>query len=104
MKEEQNNNNAQEQQLFIADVSCYAIWKEIPSRYVPATALYIGKVEIARYFYDGLTNRDDENKYKVISKLPSIKEVIGKFKDEESCRSVCIRVAKVFCEQLQHYC
>tara|TARA_R110002051_G_scaffold318959_1_gene402179 strand:+ start:453 stop:761 length:309 start_codon:yes stop_codon:yes gene_type:complete len=100
MKDEQNNNNAQDQQLFIADVSCCASWKKIESRYVPATALMIGKIEVARFFYDGVTRGD--LKYKCTSKIPTIKNDLGNYKTEDECRSVCLKVAKTFCEQLQH--
>ena len=100
MSKEQNNNNAQDQKLFIADVSCFAFWKRIESRYVPATALMIGKIEVARFFYDGVTRGD--LKYKCTSKIPTIKNDLGNYKNEDECRSVCLKVAKTFCEQLQH--
>ena len=102
MKEEQNNNNAQEQQLYIADVSCYAIFKRVPSQYLRITGLFIGKVKVATYCMDGNSPKDDPCKYVVNSPLPTIKDQIGRFETEEECKQACIRVAKVFCEQLQH--
>lgn len=102
MKEEQNNNNAQEQQLFIADVSCCAYFKIVPTQYLSITGLFIGKVKIATYCMDGCSSKDDPCKYVVNSPLPTIKDQIGRFETEEECKQACIRVAKVFCKQLQH--
>ena len=102
MKEKQNNNNAQEQQLFIADVSCCAYFKRVPTQYLSITGLFIGKVKVATYRMDGCSSKDDPCKYVVNSPLPTIKNQIGRFETEEECKQACIRVAKVFCEQLQH--
>ena len=100
MNNEQNSNNAETQQLNIADVSCFAIFKTIESRYVPATGIFIGKVEIARYYYDGVTNGN--KKYKVTSKIPTLKNDLGNYETTNECIDVCINAAKVFCKQLQH--
>jgi hypothetical protein len=102
MKEEQNGNNAQEQQLFIADVSCCAYFKKVPTQYLSITGLFIGKVKVATYCMDGCSSKDDPCKYVVNSPLPTIKDQIGRYETEEECKQACIRVAKVFCEQLQH--
>jgi hypothetical protein len=99
MSEKQNLENT-DKALHIADVSCCASWKIIKSRYVPATALLIGKIEVARFFYDGVTRGD--LKYKCTSKIPTIKNDLGNYKTEDECRSVCLKVAKTFCQQLQH--
>lgn len=99
MSKEHNLENI-EKALYIADVSCYASWKRVKSKYVSATALIIGKIEIARFFYDGITRSD--LKYKCISQIPTIANDLGNYKTEDECRSVCLRVAKIFCEQLQH--
>jgi hypothetical protein len=53
MAEEQNNNNVQEQQLFIADVSCRAYFKKVPTQYLCPTGLFIGKVKVATYCLNG---------------------------------------------------
>jgi hypothetical protein len=102
MAEEQNNNNAQEQQLFIADVSCCAYFKIIPTQYLNVTGLFIGKVKIATYYMDMLSSKYDLCKYVVNSPLPTINDHIGRFETEEECKQACIRVAKVFCNQLQN--
>lgn len=99
---EQMLNNAQTPLLHIADVSCSAIWKNVPSQYLSITGLFIGKVKVATYCMDGCSSKDDPCKYVVNSPLPTIKDQIGRYETEEECKQACIRVAKVFCEQLQH--
>jgi hypothetical protein len=100
--EEQTPKEPQIEALHIADVSCRAIWKKVPSQYLSITGLFIGKVKVASYCMDGCSSKDDSKKYVVNSTLPTIKDTIGRFETEEECKQVCIRVAKVFCEQLQH--
>jgi hypothetical protein len=100
-KEEQTPKEPQAEVLHIADVSCRAIWKKVPSQYLSITGLFIGKVKVASYCMDGCSSKDDTKKYVVNSTLPTIKDTIGRFETEEECRQTCIRVAKVFCEQLQ---
>ena len=100
--EEQTPKEPHAEALHIADVSCRAIWKKVPSQYLSITGLFIGKVKVASYCIDGFSSKDDPKKYVVNSTLPTIKDTIGRFETEEECKQVCIRVAKVFCEQLQH--
>ena len=100
--EEQTQKEPQTEALHIADVSCCAIWRKIPSQYLSITGLFIGKVKVATYCMDGCSSKDDPCKYVVNSPLPTIKDQIGRFETEEECKQACIRVAKVFCEQLQH--
>jgi hypothetical protein len=102
MNKKQNNNNAQEQQLFIAYISCCVYFKRIPTQHLNITGLFIGKVKIATYCMDGLSLKDDPCKYVVNSPFPPIKDQIGRFETEEECKQACIRVAKVFCDQLQN--
>jgi len=101
-KENENLNEAETSALHIADVSFRAIWKKVPSQYLSITGLFIGKVKVASYCMDGCSSKDDPKKYVVNSTLPTIKDTIGRFETEEECKQACIRVAKVFCEQLQH--
>ena len=102
MKKEEDNEQAQEQQLFIADVSCCAVFREVPTQYLSVTGLFIGKVKVATYCMDGCNTKGSDDRYVVNSPLPTIKDQIGRFTTEEECKQACIRVAKVFCEQLQH--
>ena len=99
---EQTPKEPQAEALHIADVSCRAIFKKVPSQYLTITGLFIGKIKVASYCMDGYSSKDDHKKYVVNSTLPSIKDTIGRFETEEECKQACIRVAKVFCQQLQH--
>jgi hypothetical protein len=85
----------------IADLNCYAKWKNVPSNYLSIRALYIGKVKIASYCMDGLNSKQDNKKYTVDSRLPTIKNHLGRFETEEECQEMCMKVARVFCKQLQ---
>ena len=100
--EEKTTKEQQVEALHIADVSCRAIWKKVPSQYLSITGLFIGKVKVASYCMDGSNSKDDPKKYVVNSILPTIKDTIGRFETEEECKQACIKVAKVFCEQLQN--
>jgi hypothetical protein len=102
MSEEKTLNETKIEALHIADVSCRAIFKKVPSQYLSITGLFIGKIKVASYCMDGCSSKDDPKKYVVNSTLPSIKDTIGRFETEEECKQVCIHVAKVFCQQLQH--
>ena len=102
MNTEKTMNEAQSEALHIADVSCRAIWKKVPSQYLSITGLFIGKLKVASYCMDGCSTKDNPKKYVVNSTLPTIKDTIGRFETEEECKQACIKVAKVFCEQLQH--
>jgi hypothetical protein len=86
----------------IHNVSCCAVWKTVPTRYLHVTGLYIGKVKVATYCMDGTGSKGDSKKYIVNSPLPTIKNVIGRFETEEECRQACINVGKFFVKQLQH--
>ena len=102
MSEEKISNETKTEALHIADVSCRAIFKKVPSRYLSITGLFIGKIKVASYCMDGCSSKDDPKKYVVNSTLPSMKDTIGRFETEEECKQACIHVAKVFCQQLQH--
>ena len=102
MSEEKISNETKTEALHIADVSCRAIFKKVPSRYLSITCLFIGKIKVASYCMDGCSSKDDPKKYVVNSTLPSMKDTIGRFETEEECKQACIHVAKVFCQQLQH--
>lgn len=86
----------------IADISCYAYFKRVPTQYLHIIGLFIGKVKVATYYIDGCSSKDDPCKYVVNSPLPTIIDQIGRFETEEECKQACIRVAKVFCNQLQN--
>lgn len=86
----------------VADISCHATWKKVQSQYIDITGLYIGKVKVASYCWDGACSRTETRKYSVSSQLPTIKSHIGRFETEEECRQACIEVAQVFCKQLQY--
>jgi hypothetical protein len=100
--EEQISKEPQTEVLHVADVSCRAIFKKVPSQYLSIIGLFIGKLKVASYCMDGCSSKDDPKKYVVNSQLPTIKDTIGRFETEEECKQACIHVAKVFCQQLQH--
>jgi len=99
MEEPKKDN---EQAFATHNVSCCAVWKTVPTRYLHVKGLFIGKVKVATYCMDGTGSKGDAKKYIVNSHLPTIKDVIGRFETEEQCKQACIRVGKLFMEQLQH--
>lgn len=103
MSEQQSNindNNELQEKVHIADISCYGHWEIKKSKYVESTIFYIGIVKIAEYFYDATVSVGDNNKYKVISHIPTINVVKKHYEYESDCRNVCIEIAKFFCGQL----
>lgn len=90
------------EKLFIANIECYTYFKKISSQYLSITGLFIGKVKIASYCMDGCNSKDDPHKWVVNSDLPTIKDEIGRYKTEDECKQICLKVAKVFCDQLKY--
>lgn len=82
------------------NITVSAKWKDISGQYTSARGLFIGKVLVARYFYDGTIARGDENKYRVTSPIDGIKSVLGNFKTEEECEKKCYDVAQYFLTML----
>ena len=84
-------------------VSCRAFWKTIEGQYVSATGLYIGKVLVASYSYNGLRSKDAKKEtYVVSSSMPGIKRDLGKYETEEECQTRCYEVAETFLKMLRH--
>lgn len=92
---------SEKQPVFTVAVNCKAHWKELHSKYVPATALYVGKVKVVEYYYNGTRPKGDPKVYKVVADISSLKSDLGSFETEEECRARCIQAAKVFCNQLE---
>jgi len=84
----------------IHNVSCRFEFRNIPKRYVSSIGLFIGKVLVAEYFYDGTRTRGDKKQYKVVSPLPTIKNDLGNYETKEECKNLCIKIAKTFLKQL----
>lgn len=86
-----------------ANVVCCAFWKNISGQYVNATGLFIGKILVVSYAYNGMRSKDaiDET-YVVNSTIPGIKPKLGKYATEEECREKCIQVAKHFLTMLSN--
>ena len=99
-KETQNTELSTDKSLHIADVSCRAIFKKVPSEYLSITGLFIGKLRVASYYIDYLSSIDDTKKYVVNSYVPSVILKTERFETEEECKQVCIKIAKLFCKQL----
>ena len=87
--------------LSIEGITLNAVWKTIPSKYVSAEGLYIGKFLIAEYIWDGARSKGDPLVYKVTSPIKGIKPNLGNFATEEECKNRCIEVAKYFINMLQ---
>lgn len=86
-----------------ANVSCRAFWKDISGQYISGTGLFIGKVLVASYSYNGMRSKDSVNEaYVVNSTLPGIKSKLGKYATVEECQARCIEVAKHFLGMLSH--
>lgn len=85
-----------------ANVSCRASWKNDSGMYVSSTSLYLGKLKMATFFYDGGISKGDTKKYKVTSPVRGIKDYLGHFETEEEAVAMCYRVATTFLSLLSH--
>lgn len=84
----------------VGSLVCFAYFKDEQTRYSSGISLFIGKVKIASCFYDATRTKGDPLKFRVTSRLPTIKETIGWYETEEKAKAVCLEVARVFCKQL----
>lgn len=85
--------------IHIADISCMAQFKILPSNYVQITGMFIGKFKIASYCLDRLGSKSD--KYIVKCHLSTITQENNKFDTEKECKDECIRLANEFINQLK---
>lgn len=98
----QKLNEALPPALQQANVSCRAFWKDDNGMYVSSTSLYLGKLKIATFFYDGGISKGDVKKYKVTSPVKGIRDYLGHFETEEEAVAMCYRVANTFLSMLSH--
>lgn len=100
--EEQTPKEPQTEALHIADVSCRAVWKKISSQYVDSNGLFIGKILVAEYYWNGMRPKGDSLIYKVTSPIKGIKSDLGSFATEDECKARCLEVVNTFVKMLQH--
>lgn len=94
-------NTENEESVKLETMELRLKWKEIASVYSVSYTLYIGRVRVVSFHYDGGRQSGDKQKYQVSSTLPSIKSNLGRYETEQEAREMCINVAKVFLKQLQ---
>ena len=99
----QKLNEALPPALQQANVSCRAYWKDVSGKYISSTGLFIGKILVATYSYNGIRSKDAVNEdYIVTSSVPGIKSTLGKYGTVEECQAKCIQVAQHFLVMLGH--
>ena len=76
-------------------------FREIEGRYTSSTGLFVGKIKIAEYFYDGSTSRGSEEKMKVVSHVSNIKLKKIHYKTNDECETVCVSIARKYFELLK---
>ena len=100
-KEKKEANGFKSPMIHIGTVVCDAQFREIESPYVSSTGLFIGKICVASFYYDGTRPKENAHAYKVVSALPSIKRELGYFATTKECEEKCLSVARTFCKQLE---
>lgn len=88
------------QPIPLGEITCIATWKELSGRYVSSTALFIGLVKIADYYFNGARPKGDPLVYSVKSHVNSINLTKTNYATTDECEVVCVQIAKKFCEQL----
>jgi hypothetical protein len=61
-------------------------------------SLFIGKIKIGSYFYDGCRPKDDPNEYKVVSEF---NDYCGHFKTPKECEKILIELAHLYVNKLK---
>jgi len=102
INEVQTPKETQTEALHIADICCRANWKKVSSQYVHSHGLFIGKILVAEYFWNGMRSKGDPLVYKVTSPINGIKHDLGSFATEAECQSRCVSVAKAFVKMLEN--
>jgi hypothetical protein len=100
--EEQTPKEPQTEALHIADVSCCAVWKKISSQYSESNGLFIGKILVASYHWNGMRPKGDPLIYRVTSPIKGIRNDWGDFATEAECKARCLEVVNTFVKMLQH--
>jgi len=86
--------------LYLGDVQCFATWNRNTGQYASGKSLYIGKIKVAEYYFNGARPKGDPKVYKVVSPIQTIKSDLGSYETENECVVVCMKVAKLFVEHL----
>jgi len=83
------------------NVSCRSYWKDISGKYGSGTGLFIGKILVATYSFNGIRPKGAVNEdYVVTSFVPGIKSMLGKYGTVEECQARCIEVVQHFLRML----
>jgi hypothetical protein len=76
------------------------IWKKINVKYTSNYEIgYLGIFKIFEMHWDGMTNRDQENKISLQCMLPGIKNKIGHFKNNEIAKEKANQILLYWLEQ-----
>lgn len=100
--EEQTPKEPHTEALHIANINCSAVWKKISSQYVDSHGLFIGKILVAEYHWNGMRPKGDPLIYRVTSQIKGIKAESGSFATEDECKARCLEVVSTFVKMLRH--
>jgi hypothetical protein len=89
-------------QTQLPSIDCFYSFKELKNKQIETYGIFIGKIEVARYMYDIMSPKEDNNKYKVVSLIPTIRVKDKRYKTHVDCRNVCVEIAKTYLNQLSY--
>ncbi len=95
------NNEKAPETVLLGDINVTAVWKNVNSQYVSSRALFIGKLKVVEYYYNGTRSKGDPKQYTVSSSVPCLKSDLGDYETVQECESRCVDVVKHFFKQLQ---
>ena len=84
-EKKQESTSPKSPTITMGTVLIEAQFRNIKSNYTHTPGLYIGKILVASFYYDGTRTHGDSLKYKVSSTLPSIKRELGHFETTKEC-------------------
>ncbi len=89
-------------EIYNRTVDCSAKFIKNEGRFTSSMQLFIGKIVVASYFYNGSASKGDPKKYKVSSPFVQLKDQFKNFATEQECEEMCLKVAKLFCDKLEN--
>lgn len=82
---------AEQQEVMAAkerEMQMKTTWKRSEKQYSNGSNLFAGRWHVGSVFYDGISSKEQKNRYRATCNLPGIKELLGNYFTEEEAQLV----------------